>query len=294
MKNKDQKDTIIDFITSLNHTISDFLSTNKDPGSENLLTGITKKNIRSDDNNPFTIHHYLKFKQCDDTDCSCHTDHHDKCWLIENTHCQNPDQAYYSGTYHNCDTCDIFRKHTEIIYNSLQSNIEKLLTHFESRIDLLNEDTIKDNLTGLYTHHYLKLIRNREIERASRQNQPVSVIFFSLNRFKDINQNYGHLVGDEVLKEFSHFLLDITRNEDLVFRTGSDQFMLFMVGAEEKHRKRVETRLDEANKIWKDKVKNLPVRLSFSFGGATNTGSINLDHLMVQAGTKMEQYRLLH
>jgi diguanylate cyclase (GGDEF)-like protein len=68
----------------------------------------------------------------------------------------------------------------------------------------------------------------REMQRAQnvmeRYNLVSSVIFFDLNGFKAINDNYGHAVGDEILKKVSHILCDGVRNCDMVARLGGDEF----------------------------------------------------------------------
>lgn len=68
----------------------------------------------------------------------------------------------------------------------------------------------------------------REMQRAQnvmeRYNLVSSVIFFDLNGFKSINDNYGHAVGDDLLKKVSHVLCDGVRNCDMVARLGGDEF----------------------------------------------------------------------
>lgn len=85
--------------------------------------------------------------------------------------------------------------------------------------------TIKDELTGLLSRQYLNLIGERILGQCS-QDRKVAVFFMDLDGFKEVNDNFGHDIGDEVLKEVGRRLLNSTRKMDLCFRWGGDEFIV--------------------------------------------------------------------
>lgn len=83
---------------------------------------------------------------------------------------------------------------------------------------------ITDPNTGLYNYRHLQQELAREVSRARRHDLPFSVAIVELDRFKMINDRYGHLFGDLVLREFGQLLRGALRQEDEVFRYGGDEF----------------------------------------------------------------------
>lgn len=71
----------------------------------------------------------------------------------------------------------------------------------------------------------------REVKRAERLSQPLSLIFIDLDHFKTINDNFGHECGDLVLASVSSWLMDTVRGSDAVFRFGGEEFVIMLCGA---------------------------------------------------------------
>lgn len=92
----------------------------------------------------------------------------------------------------------------------------------------LREQALRDPLTGLYNRHHLNESLNRELALAQRRGYPISVIMADLDHFKIINDRYGHLAGDEVLKVFSALLTRHARSSDVFCRFGGEEFLLVM------------------------------------------------------------------
>ena len=87
-----------------------------------------------------------------------------------------------------------------------------------------------DFLTGLHNKPNLMHRLNQEISRISRGNKYSLLIFFDLNKFKAINDKYGHGVGDLVLKKIAKILKLKLRTQDILFRLGGDEFVIIMPG----------------------------------------------------------------
>lgn len=85
-----------------------------------------------------------------------------------------------------------------------------------------------DGLTGVSNHRYFKNRLELEVERAHRYNRHLSLIIIDIDHFKEINDTYGHLTGDLILKAVANLLKKMTRNTDLIARYGGDEFTVFL------------------------------------------------------------------
>lgn len=85
-----------------------------------------------------------------------------------------------------------------------------------------------DALTGLPNRNMLRDGLRRALARADRRGESVGLLFIDLDNFKQINDNFGHHIGDEVLKEASRRMLACVRESDMVARLGGDEFLIFL------------------------------------------------------------------
>jgi diguanylate cyclase (GGDEF)-like protein len=85
-----------------------------------------------------------------------------------------------------------------------------------------------DALTSLYNYRTLKDSLRREVERASRFGHRLCVLALDLDRFKDVNDSYGHAAGDVVLVEFARRVRSVIREVDLAFRRGGEEFVVLL------------------------------------------------------------------
>ena len=92
----------------------------------------------------------------------------------------------------------------------------------------LEEQAIRDPLTGLYNRRYLDDALERELVRAQREEYPVSVVMLDIDRFKALNDAHGHPVGDAVLQSLSRTLREQVRAGDLACRWGGEEFVLVL------------------------------------------------------------------
>ena len=85
-----------------------------------------------------------------------------------------------------------------------------------------------DSLTGLYNYRHLQDTIGREINRSARFGHSMCVLVLDLDRFKDVNDTYGHAAGDAVLTEFARRISGMIRGVDLAFRIGGEEFVLLL------------------------------------------------------------------
>lgn len=92
----------------------------------------------------------------------------------------------------------------------------------------LQEQAIHDPLTGLYNRLFLIENLERELSQAERTGATVSVIMTDIDHFKTVNDCYGHLAGDEVLRHFTRIMQTHTRCSDIACRYGGEEFFLVL------------------------------------------------------------------
>jgi diguanylate cyclase (GGDEF)-like protein len=132
------------------------------------------------------------------------------------------------------------------------------------------ELTVTDDHTGLYNSRHLKRQLEQECLRAVRFGHPVSVIFFDLDRFKQVNDRRGHQSGSRVLLEIGQILLATLRSTDIAVRYGGDEFVVLLPETSRDQALDVARRLrdDIASAVLLAHEEQGPIRLTASFGVA--------------------------
>lgn len=144
--------------------------------------------------------------------------------------------------------------------------------------------TITDDTTGLYNVRHLYDVLGREIDRCSREDVPVSLAFLDLDRFKQVNDLHGHLVGSELLSRTGHRLQEICRKQDLCFRYGGDEFVVLMPGTSPAEAYQTAIRLHSDLTSTRFAMKNgLELSVSASVGLATAPADGNSIHAVIGA-----------
>jgi diguanylate cyclase (GGDEF)-like protein len=141
-----------------------------------------------------------------------------------------------------------------------------------------------DALTGLYNRHYLERV-DLDLNSGYYQmsDEKFVVAFFDIDKFKSVNDSYGHDMGDEVLKEFAKILKKLTRREDVVCRYGGEEFLLIVKNISsnkaiqkfENIRKKIENKIIISN--------NKSIQITVSAGVAIGTENDSLENVITKA-----------
>lgn len=86
----------------------------------------------------------------------------------------------------------------------------------------------QDTMTGLFNHQYSYERLEEEIDRATRYGLPLSILLLDLDKFKDVNDHYGHQFGDKVLESFAALMTSTLRHTDIIGRYGGEEFIIIM------------------------------------------------------------------
>jgi diguanylate cyclase (GGDEF)-like protein len=140
------------------------------------------------------------------------------------------DRGSTNGTYVNDErieqrklrTCDRLRFGNQIVKFLSTDHIE--VEYHETVYKIMTTD----GLTQAYNRRYFLEVIEREFYRARRTGRPLSVLMVDVDLFKKINDNYGHLAGDEVLGELCRRINGLLRRDELLARYGGEEFVLVM------------------------------------------------------------------
>ncbi|MGI9256757.1 MAG: diguanylate cyclase [Salinispira sp.] len=204
------------------------------------------------------------------------------------------------ATYQGDKTIKLFKKSSEILPTSGRImisdavdlpmafeaiNVGKVFGLFQNPIDLselsdmlqaaaveydryrrIHLDTLTDPLTSLYNRRFIDRELNRVLESAQRHKSTFAIIFGDINRFKNINDTYGHTNGDLLLKNIATVLTRTCRGSDVLCRFGGDEFVVLIEKANATQTIRLIERLNAAMKELRlSEMKNEKFSLSLGY-----------------------------
>lgn len=153
-----------------------------------------------------------------------------------------------------------------ILRFSFRDPMEK---HFERK---LYDSATRDSLTGAYNKRYFADGLRREYSHAARTGQPLSLIVFDLDNFKNVNDTWGHPAGDYVLRTIIGEALDCLRDEEILCRFGGEEFALLLRHTSIDEAVLVAERLRRLLRRMPLRWQGSPIPISASFGVASTDG----------------------
>lgn len=146
---------------------------------------------------------------------------------------------------------------------------------------LLDKETkamaTKDPLTGLYNRGVFKEKLAQEIRRADRFGSPLALLVADLDHFKKINDNYGHLAGDETLRQIAALIKDSVRKNDTPCRYGGEEFVIILPLASVTDALAIAERLRERVEQYQIRFENFRIQITISIGIAVYQGESAAD-----------------
>ena len=136
-------------------------------------------------------------------------------------------------------------------------------------IEVLQKEIRQDSMTNLYNHEHFRELLKHEIDRAERYKIELSVIMCDVDDFKEINDSYGHLAGDGVIKAIANCLKQQLRESDMIARYGGEEFSIILPHTSSKKAYSVAERLRKKISVLKINYQNQIITLTMSLGIAS-------------------------
>ncbi len=150
----------------------------------------------------------------------------------------------------------------------------------------VRELAMVDCLTGINNRYYFHEILLRETEKVKRYGHTICMLMIDIDEFKDINDNFGHLTGDQVLIELAEILKKSVRESDLVARFGGDEFVVLIPFAGENEGWKLANRIHNLVIDWNKKNIHPGLELKISIG-VHAAGPENVDDILSKADQQL-------
>jgi diguanylate cyclase (GGDEF)-like protein len=163
--------------------------------------------------------------------------------------------------------------------------------YLSRQFEQASRDALHDGLTGVYTFRVLTTRLDEELSRASRTGTSVAVLFVDLDRFKPVNDKFGHAAGNQILKRVARILLDATRSTDIVCRYGGDEFVVILVNPDREGAGRVAEQIRKQTEEFRIPTPSGQIGVTLSIGVAYHSGVTRTDitsaELMAEADASL-------
>lgn len=157
------------------------------------------------------------------------------------------------------------RIYTCLRTKALRDELSLKNRQLEELLQEVKKLAITDHLTELYNRRYFETVLTREFKKLLRYGFSLSCILIDIDHFKKVNDEYGHRVGDSVLKEVAEILLQSVRDVDTVARWGGEEFIVLLPQSSSSDAQHVATRILKA--VGEYEFSNVPdVQITVSIG----------------------------
>lgn len=231
-------------------------------------------------------------KGCHKTTCAAYENTDGRCWLIAGTMCGGSPQGEFALKYKNCTGCDVYQ---DAVYEDpvieIYEHLITLVHNLKSKHDRMKTMATRDTLTGLFNRNYFGEVIEREMHRAIRYQERLSLMLIDLDNFKYINDTYGHLHGDGILREFAGILERSVRSSDLLCRYGGDEFIIVSPKNDCPQNDTLTGRINDNLQAWNETYASDDYRLSCSIGCTSFNKDKSLAEVIGEADRMMFEHK---
>ncbi|AXH11925.1 GGDEF domain-containing protein [Halarcobacter bivalviorum] len=133
----------------------------------------------------------------------------------------------------NC-VCDTKKELEELKDKTIfiKSYLKESIPSIEVKLlmNALQESAFRDGLTGLYNRKFLEEYTKKMLPQVRRDGTKIALLMLDMDHFKSVNDEYGHDIGDKVLRELARILNETVRESDIIIRYGGEEFMILLMG----------------------------------------------------------------
>lgn len=175
---------------------------------------------------------------------------------------------------------------TSAIIEDMESK-DRQLSSIKTELEIYKNQALKDFLTGLYNRNHFDKVIVQEMERFERYGSRFGIAFIDIDDFKKINDEYGHIVGDFVLKHFANIIRKNIRKTDTPFRYGGEEFLIVFAGSTSESIQIVSERILSDIRKTVFKYRGLKISVTASIGIQEYLKGLTLEDFVDMADKKM-------
>jgi diguanylate cyclase (GGDEF)-like protein len=144
-------------------------------------------------------------------------------------------------------------------------------------------------MTGLYNRKYMEMKLTEEIDRFQRTGIPFCVVIIDIDHFKSVNDKYGHLIGDQVIKHLANLMKDNIRKTDFAFRYGGEEFMMLLTNVDVRNATHVSDQIRKKLEATNFSLKEKSFNCTASFGIALFKKNDTAESVIKRADERLYQ-----
>lgn len=167
--------------------------------------------------------------------------------------------------------------------------VQRKAAQLEAELQQVSEQVQTDYLTGTLNRRGLKEAYDRELAIAERENTPTSIALLDIDNFKELNDNFGHQIGDRILAHLATLIKDTVRPGDRVSRYGGEEFLILLPNADINQAIAVLTRLQRALTKHFFLHEDAPLLITFSTGVTRHLPGETQDAVITRADQALYQ-----
>ena len=134
----------------------------------------------------------------------------------------------------NASPAKVIRQANEMLQEiAIESQLDLVSTRRAANRKKRDDEIYRDPLSELFNRRYMDDHLDEMIARSIRRRKPIAVLFLDVDKFKEINDTFGHAVGDDAICHVATWLQSSTRKDDVVIRLGGDEFVILLQGVKE-------------------------------------------------------------